>query len=378
MQVWRSCILGMECNEGFFFNIFSNIDDPRSCRNQVHNFITLIGTSFCAVLSGIDSFSGIEDFVEIHYEELKEYFDLSGGVPSHDTYQRLWESISPTQFRESFLDFVDSLQKVCSEIVSIDGKTIRNSGHEKPLNIVSAWCYNNQMVFAQEKTHAKSNEITAISELLRKLDLKGKIITIDAAGAQRNICEQITSGGGNYVIALKGNQKSLYEDVKAFLQEERNHKFSNESNDKGHGRIEQRTAFVSHDVESLQKIHNWPGLCSIGRVVSKVIKKGKETEESRYYISSLPLDAQKLNDIARKHWGIENKLHWRLDVIFNEDKSCILNDNAAENMNFIRKWALTILVKAKKKPSQSVISVIRRNSMSVSHFLNSVKKILHA
>jgi predicted transposase YbfD/YdcC len=338
----------------------------------------LIGTSFCAVLSGIDSFSGIEDFVEIHYEELKKHFDLSGGIPSHDTYQRLWESISPTQFRSSFLDFVNSLQKICSEIISIDGKTIRNSGHEKPLNIVSAWCHNNQMVFAQEKTHAKSNEITAIPELLRKLDLKGKIITIDAAGAQRNICEQIISGGGNYVIALKGNQKSLYDDVKTFLQDEQNHKFSNENNDKGHGRIEQRRAFVSHDVEHLQKIHNWPGLCSIGRIVSKTLKKGRETEESRYYISSLPLDAQKLNDIARKHWGIENQLHWRLDVIFNEDKSCIRNDNAAENMNIIRKWAMVVLVKAKKKPSQSVKSVMRRNSMSVSHLFGSVKKILHA
>lgn len=320
----------------------------------------------------------MEDFVEIHYDELSKYFDLSGGVPSHDTYQRLWNSICPTQFRESFLDFVKSLQKVCSEIVSIDGKTIRNSGKEKALNIVSAWCHNNHMVFAQEKTHEKSNEITAIPELLKKLDLKEKIITIDAAGAQRNICEQITAGGGNYVIALKGNQKSLYEDVKEFLQDTRNHKFSNENNDKGHGRIEQRTAFVSHDVEDLQKIHDWPGLRSVGKVVSRVFKKGKETEETRYYISSLALDAQRLNDIARKHWGIENQLHWRLDVIFNEDKSCIRNDNSAENMNIMRKWAMAVLVKAKKKPSQSVKSVMRRNSMSVSHLVDAVKKILHA
>jgi len=204
------------------------------------------------------------------------------------------------------------------------------------------------MVFAQEKTHAKSNEITAIPELLKKLDLKDKIITIDAVGAQRNICEQIISGKGNYVISLKGNQKSLYEDVQSFLRNEQNHKFSNENNDKGHGRIEQRTAFTTHDIENLQKIHNWPGLRSIGKVVSKILKKGKETEETRYYISSLPLDAQKLNDIARKHWGIENQLHWRLDVIFNEDKSCIRNDNSAENMNIMRKWAMTVLIKAKK------------------------------
>jgi predicted transposase YbfD/YdcC len=220
----------------------------------------------------------MEDFVEMHFEELSEHFDLKGGVPSHDTYQRLWETISPIQFRESFEEFVESLQKVSSEVISIDGKTIKNSGKEKPLHIVSAWCHNNDMVFAQEKVHAKSNEITAIPEVLKKLDLKGKTITIDAMGAQRNICEQIVSGGGDYVIALKGNQKSLYEDVKLFMQDSRNHKFTNENNDKGHGRIELRTAIVSHDVDLLQEIHNWPELRATAKVVSKVLRKSKETE----------------------------------------------------------------------------------------------------
>jgi predicted transposase YbfD/YdcC len=151
-----------------------------------------------------------------------------------------------------------------------------------------------------------------------------------------------------------------------------------ENNDKGHGRIELRTAVVSHDVDWLQEIHNWPGLRAIAKVVSKVLRKGKETEEERYYISSLSLDAQTLNDVARKHWGIENRLHWRLDVIFNEDKACIRNDNAAENMNIMRKWSMAVLVKAKKKPSQSVKSVMRRNSMSSAHLFASVNKILHA
>jgi predicted transposase YbfD/YdcC len=320
----------------------------------------------------------MEDFVEMHFEELSAHFDLRGGIPSHDTYQRLWDSISPVQFRESFLEFVESLREISSEIISIDGKTIRNSGKEKPMHIVSAWCQNNSLVFAQEKVHAKSNEITAIPEILRKLDLKGKIITIDAMGAQRNICEQIVSGGGDYVIALKGNQRNLHEDVKLFMQDKQNHKFTNENNDKGHGRIEQRIAAVSHDIDWLQEIHNWPGLRAIAKVVSKVLRKGKETKEERYYISSMMLDAQMLNDIARKHWGIENQLHWRLDVIFNEDKACIRNDNAAENMNIMRKWSLAVLVKAKKKSSQSVKSVMRRNSMSVPHLIDSVNKILPA
>jgi predicted transposase YbfD/YdcC len=314
----------------------------------------------------------------MHYDELSKYFDLSGGVPSHDTYQRLWGSISPTEFRASFMEFVESLKKIDSEIISIDGKTIRNSGKGKPLHIVSAWCHNNSMVFAQEKVQAKSNEITAIPEILKKLDLKGKIITIDAMGAQRSICSDIVARGGDYVISLKGNQGNLHEEVKLFLEDTVNHKFTNENNDKGHGRIERRVAVTSHDVDWLQEIHNWPGLCSVGRVTSEVVRKGKETVEERFYISSLPLDAQRLNDIARKHWGIENQLHWRLDLVFNEDKACIHNDNSTENMNILRKWSMAVLVKAKKKPAQSLKSVMRRNSMSISHLFEAVKKILHA
>jgi predicted transposase YbfD/YdcC len=329
-------------------------------------------------LAGIDSFSGISDFVEMHFKELSKYFDLSGGVPSHDTYQRFWNAISPTQFRDCFMAFVASLQKIYSEIISVDGKTIRNSGKEKPLHIVSAWCQNNQMVFAQEKVREKSNEIKAIPELLKKLDLVGKIITIDAVGAQRDICQQIVDGGGDYVISLKGNQGTLHEDVALFLEDEANTPFQHEENDKGHGRIEQRVAAVSHDIDWLQEIHKWPGLKAVGKVTATVWKKGKKTEETRYYISSLQLDAGQLNNIARKHWGIENQLHWRLDVVFNEDKACIRNDNAAENMDILRKWALAILVKAKDKKDRSVKSLMRRNAMSVTHLAKCLKTISHA
>jgi predicted transposase YbfD/YdcC len=364
--------------QDFFTSIFSKIDDPRSWKNQKHNFISLVGSTFCAVLSGIDSFLGISDFVEAHFQELSEHFDLSGGVPSCDTYRRFWNEISPSQFQESFQEFVESLQNVCSEVVSIDGKTIRNSGKEKPLHIVSAWCQNNQTTFAQEKVREKSNEITAIPEVLKKLDLRDKIITIDAMGAQRSICQQILDGEGDYVISLKGNQGTLREDVKLFLEDEKNHEFRNENNDKGHGRIERRIAAVSRNVVGLQEIHNWPGLKSVGKIVATVLKKGKETTETRYYISSLQLEAGQLNEIARKHWRIENQLHWRLDVVFNEDKACIRNDNAAENMDVMRKWGLAVLVKAKRKPDQSIKSLMRKNSMSFSYLIESVKKISRA
>lgn len=361
-----------------FEQYFKRVADPRSIRNQRYPFITLVGTTLLAVLSGIDSFSGIQDFVEMHFMELSKYFDFPDRVPSHDTYQRFWDAISPVQFESSFHEFTESLKKIVGTIINIDGKTIRNSGYEKALHIVSAWCHANQLVLGQAKIDAKSNEITAIPKLLNMLDLKNRIITIDAMGAQRDICEQIVNQDGDYVISLKGNQGTLHEDVKLYFSDPDHHQMTNENNDKGHGRIEQRIAAITTDVKWLQDVHKWPGLKSIGQIRSNIYKKEKETTETRYYISSLPLTAQQLNDIARSHWSIENSLHWRLDVVFNEDKSCIRNDNAAENMDILRKWALNILQKIKHKPEQSIKSIMRKNCMSVEHLITSVNKIFHA
>ena len=357
---------------------FNSVVDPRSMRNQRHKFITLVGTTLLSVLSGIDSFSGIQDFVEMHFEELEQYFDLSGGIPSHDTYSRFWDSISPVEFEDSFHEFTKSLEKITGLAINIDGKTIRNSGHEKPLHIVSAWCSANRLVLGQEKVDAKSNEITAIPKLLKLLDLKDRVVTIDAMGAQREICEQIIDQEGDYVISLKGNQGTLHKDVKLYLEDEAAYLMTNENNDKGHGRIEQRIAAVTHEVDWFKDSHKWPGLKSIGKITSRVFKKDKETVETRYYISSAPLTAQALNDIARSHWGIENSLHWTLDVVFNEDKCCIRNDNAAANMDTLRKWALNVLNKAKTKPEQSIKGIMRKNSMSVKHLVGTVKKVFHA
>ncbi len=337
-----------------------------------------IGTSLLAALSGIDSFSGIQDFVEMHIEKLRNYFDFPYGVPSHDTYQRLWDDLSPTQFKSCFSEFIDSLEKVASDVISIDGKTIRNSGKDKALHIVSAWCHQNQLVFGQEKVDSKSNEITAIPKVFELLDLENKIVTIDAMGAQRAICQQIIGAKGEYVISLKGNQGTLHDDVKLYLGDSSHHEMINENNDKGHGRLEQRVAVVAHKIAWLNDLHQWPGLKAIGQVTATVWKKGKQTTETRYYISSSELDAARLNDVARKHWAIENNLHWFLDVVFNEDKACIRNDNAAENMDTLRKWAMAVLLKVKTKPEQSIKSIMRKNSMSFEHLIASVKKILHA
>ena len=320
-------------------NYFSNLQDPRSSRNQRHPLRTLIGVSLLASLGGIDSFSGFADFAEAHLDSLKTYFDFPHGVPSHDTFQRLWDGIDPNEFYQSFHHFTQHIINSQGDIISLDGKTIRHSGQEKALHIVSAWCRANQLTLAQEKVDSKSNEITALPQLIRLLDLKGRIVTIDAMGAQRDICSLIIERNGDYVIALKGNQGPLHKDVIDYFNAPalKNTCCSSEENDKGHGRVEQRVAYACEAIDWLDHEHQWPGLKSIGLVETRVERKGKVTQEKRYYISSLPTDAKRLNDAAKAHWGIENQLHWRLDVVFNEDGGYIRNDNAAGNRSALSK-----------------------------------------
>lgn len=361
-------------------NYFEGITDPRSNRNQKHPLKTLIGTTLLASLCGIDSFSGFSDFTDCHYEELRKHFDFPHGVPSHDTYQRFWDGINPLEFYQSFAEFTETLATITGQYINIDGKTIRNSAKDKALHVVSAWCHSNQMTLCQEKVDGKSNEITALPKLLKLLDLKGKIVTLDAMGTQRAVCAQIIEQGGDYVISLKGNQGTLHQDVMDYLNDPKlvQNCILSEEYDKGHGRIEQRKAYSCEEINWLQQHHQWPGLKSIGMVVSQVEKKGQITQDQRFYISSLAANARQLNEAARLHWGVENQLHWRLDVVFNEDKGCIRNDNASENIDILRKWALNGLQKARQKPDQSIKSIMRKNSMSYTHLSSCVKRIFHA
>ena len=237
---------------------FANVEDPRSSRNQRHSFITLISTTVVSSLAGIDSFTGIARFVRNNLKNLEKYFDFPSGAPSHDTYQRLWDAIDPGQFYKAFNFFVEEMVSLNEGIINIDGKTIRNGGHAKPLHIVSAWCESNQLVLGQERVDEKSNEITAIPKLLSILNLNNRIVTIDAMGAQRSICKQITEQGGDYVVGLKRNQRTLFEDIKSHFQENENLKncaFFKESSE-GHGRKEHRLAFATNDIDWLQEKHN--------------------------------------------------------------------------------------------------------------------------
>jgi predicted transposase YbfD/YdcC len=370
-----------------FERFLTGIEDPRSYRNQKHSFRTLIGVSFLGILCGLDSFYAIAEYAELNREELEEYFDFPHGVPSHDTFARLWENLDHNQFRESFDIFLDFLREAAeheTQIINIDGKTIRNSGTEehKPLHMVSAWCAANSLVLAQEKVSGKSNEITAIPLLLKQLCLADKIITIDAIGTQREICQQIIDGSGDYVVALKGNQPSLQADVrvcfeKALLQN------TEENNsidiDKGHGRIETRQTWIINAQDQLLSQHNWPGLQSAIVIKSTVEKKCKKegykkTEETRLYISSLALTPREAGDIVRAHWSIENQLHWRLDSSFNEDKSCITNENAVENMHTLRTWALNALSQVRTE-KDTTKGMLRKNLMSFRKLMLNVKKI---
>lgn len=358
-------------------DIFSNVSDHRSLRNQKHPFSSLLGISLLGAIAGIDSFSGLGDYAEMYFDDLSKVFDLPNGAPSHDTFQRLFDAISPDEFHESFFIFTQKLSQVFEGIIAVDGKTIRNSG-ANPLHLVNAWCESNQLVLAQICTEQKSNEITAIPELLKLLDLQNRIVTIDAMGCQRKISEKIIEKSGDYLLALKENQKALYDDVKLYFSNEtKNDLLIWEESDKGHGRLEHRICYTTDKIKWLQQDHDWPGLESIAMVVSTRTVKNKTTQDIRYYISSLKANPEKICKAARAHWSVENKLHWRLDVVFNEDKSCINNENAAENMSLMRKWALNILTRHKNS-KVSIKSLQRKASMSFDFAKSMIFEHFHA
>ena len=358
---------------------FNGIEDPRAERNQIYPFPSIMTIIILAGIAGMSNYTRIAEYAEAHYEQLKRILSLPARPPSHDTFRRIIQSIHPVAFQNCFRTFTQELKRTISTDIAIDGKTIRNSG-EKPLHIVSAWCESNELVLAQQRTKEKSNEITAIPLLLDMLDLPGKTITIDAMGCQRKIAAKIVAAGGDYLLAVKNNQPTLYRDIKArfaHLSTVDKESFSGDiwhEYDKGHGRIAERTCYVTEDCSLLQGAHSWPGLQAIVKQVSKRTYKGKTSEEIRYYISSLSASASKTARSIRNHWGIENKLHWRLDVNLHEDTTCISEDNGAENMNTLKKLGLNIVVPNRGKTS--AIGVQRKASMSWSYMLKLLKKAL--
>lgn len=341
---------------------FSSLEDPRIERHKKHELIEIIVISICAILCGIDSFEGIEEFGLIKKKWLKRFLSLKHGIPSHDTINRVFSKINPKKFQECFVNWMQEVSKLTKgEVIPIDGKTLRRSfdtaASKSPIHIVSAWASENGVVMGQVKVDDKSNEITAIPKLLDALDIAGCLITIDAIGCQREICKQILQKKADYCIVVKKNQNKLYEDIATFFEEfaptDKKHdaySYSKEST-KGHGRKEFRQYFITADVDWLQEEHNWPGLKAIGLVKSTRIINDKASYEERFFITSFGADAKKFHNAVKKHWSIENNLHWSLDVNFSEDQCRARKDHAAENFSILRRITFNLLKKIPDKGS---------------------------
>lgn len=339
---------------------FKDIRDPRQAWKTEHNLHEIIIMTICAVISGFEHWEDMVDFCNVKETWFRERLGLrlENGIASHDTFQRVFQLIDPKEMERSFVIWVKSVaEKTNGEVVSIDGKTARGSkdGENNPLHMVSAWANMNQMVLGQVKTDVKSNEIKAIPTLLDILDLRGCIVTIDAMGCQKEIAEKIIEQGAEYVFSLKGNQTSLNGDVRLYFETEEvtNMKVTV---DDGHGRIERRVYALESNIGWLAQKPDWRGLQSIGKVQSFVEEKGQKKEEVRFFITSLT-DIEAFANAVRKHWGIENSLHYCLDVTFKEDSCRTRKDNAPENFAVIRHIALNIL---KNFPTPKKMSLARK------------------
>lgn len=340
---------------------FALLEDPRAEHLTDHKLIDIIMIAICAVICGAETWTDIELFGNERFDWLRQFLELENGIPSHDTFGRVFAGIDTEQFQVCFASWVQAVfHATKGQVIAVDGKQARRS-HDRTngkhaIHVISAWATANHLVLGQRKVDEKSNEITAIPELLRLLDVSGCIVTIDAMGCQTEIAEQIIDQEADYVLTVKENQGHLYEDIDLFFQlahqndfQKVNYTFDRTVN-KGHGRIETRQCWAISGEDSLQFLRDheqWKGLRTIAKVNSQRQVKSKITIETRYYISSLPNDAKKILQAARSHWGVENSLHWVLDVAMGEDDSRIRKDNAPENMAALRRIALNLLKQEK-------------------------------
>ena len=336
---------------------FEALGDPRMPLKSAHKLIDIIVIAICAVICGADTWTDIEEFGQIKMEWLKEYLELPNGIPSHDTFGRVFSLISAKLFQECFQSWVNSVFEVTGgQVIAIDGKTARRS-HDKKSNkaaihIVHAWAADSGLLLGQLKTEEKSNEITAIPELLKMLVIKDCIVTIDAMGCQRDIADKIKKAKADYIFTVKSNQEKLEIAIKNTFKEAQDNQFEGmkcsryKSDEKGHGRKEVRSCYVlpvKHLPLAAEFKNKWKGLKSIVLIESERTVGEKTSIEHRYYISSLAPSAKKIALAVRNHWSVENSLHWCLDVAFKEDQCRVRVGEAAENFSLLRKIALLCL-----------------------------------
>ena len=336
---------------------FQTLPDPRTKREPEHPLIDILVVAVCTLLCGGEGFNDMEDFGAAKHDWFKTFLELPNGIPSHDTFNRVFAALDPASFLECFVRWTQSLRAAVSEeIVALDGKALRRAlaaGPSAPV-LVSAWARENGLVLGQLQVRDKSNEITAVPELLRVLELAGCIVTLDAMGCQKNIAKEIKEADAEYVLALKGNHAVVHEEVQSYLDDAitRGAKelVRHETVEKDHGRLETRTYWQSAALDWLADRAQWEGLQSVGVVEARrQVGAGPVTVERRYYLSSLGLDAARFARAVRGHWSVENQCHWLLDVQMGEDQSRARAGHAAQNLGTLRRLALNLLKREKTK-----------------------------
>ena len=338
---------------------FSQIPDPRIERCKAHSLEDIIFITIAAVICGAETWNEIEAYGESKETWLREHLLLPNGIPSHDTFNRFFSLLNAEVFEDAFLSWVRAVSFLTDgEVISIDGKTVRGSrdtGGKHAIHMVSAWASANRLSLGQIKVDEKSNEITAIPKLLDVLVLKGCFVTIDAMGCQRDIAEKIISKEADYILAVKGNQGILEENIEDTVRFTPSTSDWKEE-DFGHGRIESRHCFLYKDLSFIENVQRWKSLAAVVKIEStRYIKStGKEEKQTRFYITSSDASAEVIGKAVRSHWGIENQLHWQLDVSFSEDKSRKRDGHAAQNFSLINRIALNLLKNEQSKKKRSV------------------------
>jgi len=363
----------MDEKNGGFSSHFEQVADPRREDRVLHPLVEILFLIISGSICGAESWRDFVMFGEEKLDFLRKYYPYENGIPSKNTLYRVMSAIEPEHFKSCFINWVRSLQNHIQGVIAVDGKTLCNSfdssgKNTKAIHMVSAFSAEARLVLAQQKVDEKSNEITAVPLLLDMLSLKGNTVTIDAMGCQKKIAKKIIDKEGDYVFSLKGNQGTLNEDVRLFLESEADKNNSelivdrSVHSDKGHGRIETRTCYVSDKIDWLEQKDKWAGLQSIAMIEEHQIKGGVESIERRFFISSLPADAELISKAVRAHWSVENNLHWTLDVVFNEDNLRVRKDNAPENMAIVRHISLNMLNQARKDHKNASIKGLRKKA----------------
>jgi predicted transposase YbfD/YdcC len=337
---------------------FAALTDPRSPSARRHDLMEILTIALCTVLSGGETAVDMAVFAEAKQQFLGTFLELKHGLPSHDTFSRIFRRLDPDEFRICFQKFMSRFNNACTGVIAIDGKIVRRSFKpsraRSALRMISAWCCDTRLVLAQIAVDAKCGESLAVAKLLEMLSLKGTIVTTDALNCQRDISRQILRQGGDYVLALKANHATMHEDVRRIFDHP-SRTIAHVSADNDHGRSETRTSLVSTDIGRLQERHKWPGLAAVGKVTrsrcTTTNGAARTTTETAYYLMSASLSSERLGQAVRSHWGVENRLHWVLNVVMNEDQARSRMDNSLYNLAILRHMALNLMHKDRSKVS---------------------------